>query len=65
MRSSDFERLGDWQRKQIWGFQDALNDVVTRTQNIQRISSSISTDRSTLERKTTKQEQGRTFTKKR
>ena len=57
MKSSDFERLGDWQRKQQWAFEDALKDVVTR-KNINNPyqkggeasmpSTCISTDRNTL-----------------
>ena len=60
MKSSDWERLGDWQRKQQWGFEDSLKDVAIRQKNnipYQRggeapmPSACISTDRSTLKRK--------------
>lgn len=51
MKSSDFERLGDWQRKQQWGFEDALADKISRNnESIQR-SSVISTDRGNLVKK--------------
>ena len=64
MKSSKFERLGDWQRKQQWAFEDAKEDAVTRKNiNIDYQkggeapvpSTCISTDRSTLKpRKKTK-----------
>lgn len=54
MRSSDFERLGDWQRKQTWGFEDALSDLVRRTPRKTNVSHCIYTDRSTLQRKNNK-----------
>lgn len=64
MKSSKFERLGDWQRKQQWAFEDAKEEVVTRKSSntdYQRVgeaprsSTCISTDRSTLKpRKKTK-----------
>lgn len=54
MRSSDFERLGDWQRKQAWGFEDALSDLVRRTPPKSNVSYCIFTDRNTLERKNSK-----------
>ena len=60
MKSSDFERLGDWQRKQQWAFEDAKEDAITR-KNINiiyqgggeapRPSTCISTNRSILKPK--------------
>ena len=64
MKSSEFERLGDGQRKQQWAFEDAKEDAVTRKStntDYQRggeapaPSTYISTDRTTLKpRKKTK-----------
>lgn len=52
MKSSDFERLGDWQRTQKWGFQDAVSDLVNHNLYDRRIPSTcISTDRGSLQRK--------------
>lgn len=52
MKSSEFERLGDWQRKQEWGFADALNDLEQSILHSPKTPSTcISTDRSTLQRK--------------
>lgn len=52
MKSSEFERLGDWQRKQKWSFEDALDDLTRPILYSQKpLSTCISTDRSTLQRK--------------
>lgn len=52
MKSSDFERLGDWQRTQKWGFQDAVSDLANHILCDRKIPSTcISTDRSSLQRK--------------
>lgn len=51
MKSSDFERLGDWQRKQQWGFEDALNDKISRNNRMQQRSSVISTDTTNMDKK--------------
>lgn len=52
MKSSDFARLGDWQRKQVWAFNDALNDLVNNKSNSQMYPSShIHTDIKSLVKK--------------
>jgi len=51
MRSSDWERLGDWQRKQRWGFEYALDDKLTRSQRKTQRSSVISTDTSKMDKR--------------
>jgi len=52
MKSSDFERLGDWQRKQQWAFKDAVSDLANHAlNNIKIPSTCISTDRSSLQKK--------------
>ena len=51
MKSSDFERLGDWQRKQQWTFEEALNDKLTGNQRKPQRSSVISTDRDNIVKK--------------
>lgn len=51
MKSSDFERLGDWQRKQQWGFEDALSDKMSRNNRTQQRSSVISTDTSNMDKR--------------
>lgn len=48
MRSSDFERLGDWQRKQDMTFKQALKNIERRKEER---SSIIYTDRTTLTKK--------------
>lgn len=51
MKSSDFERLGDWQRKQQWGFDDALVDKISRNNRTLQRSSVISTDTSKMDKR--------------
>ena len=52
MKSSDFERLGDWHRTQKWGFEDAVSDLANHILYDRKIPSTcISTDRSSLQRK--------------
>ena len=51
MKSSDFERLGDWQRKQRWGFEYALDDKLSRNQRKPQRSSVISTDTSNMKKR--------------
>ena len=51
MKSSDFERLGDWQRKQRWGFEYALDDKLSRNQTKPQRSSVISTDTSNMNKR--------------
>ena len=51
MKSSDFARLGDWQRKQRWAFDDALDDKLTRSQRKTQRSSVISTDTSKMDKR--------------
>ena len=51
MKSSDFERLGDWQRKQRWGFEDALDDKLLKNQRKSQRSSVISTDTSKMDKR--------------
>lgn len=52
MKSNEFERLGDWQRKQEWGFNDALIDLADKREDNQLYPSScIYTDRKKLVKK--------------
>lgn len=52
MKSSEFEKLGDWQRKQQCGFNDASNDLVNKSSRNQVIPSfCIYTDRKDLIKK--------------